>query len=69
VGIQGDPRTTTISHLLCVPIWFLIIPDMSTSVVWRLLAKTSSSKAGETWQENCHWILLMKYLFHTSRVL
>jgi hypothetical protein len=41
----------TISHLLRIPIWFLIIPDSSTRTLWQLLAEIPGSEAGETWQE------------------
>jgi hypothetical protein len=33
---QGVPYTTTISDILRVPIWVLIIPDASTRTVWQL---------------------------------
>jgi hypothetical protein len=43
---QGAPRTATISDLLCMPIWVLIITDLSTRALWQLPAKTTSSEAG-----------------------
>jgi hypothetical protein len=48
---HGVPCTASISDLLCVPIWFLIIPDSSTKALLQLAAEPPSSKAGETWQE------------------
>jgi len=51
VGAQGDPCTATISDLLCVPIWFLIIPDSSTRALWQLPVETSSSEAGKLHEE------------------
>jgi hypothetical protein len=51
-GAQGDLCTATISGLFCSPIYFLIIPDSSTTALWQLPADTPSSEAGETWREN-----------------
>jgi hypothetical protein len=64
VSAQGDPCTTTISDLLCIPIWFQIIPDSSTRALRQSLpAETSSSKAGEIcWDtpvEFCLWVSLL----------
>jgi hypothetical protein len=36
VGAQGDPCTATIHDLLWVPIWFLIISDLSTRTLWQV---------------------------------
>jgi hypothetical protein len=47
VNAQGDPCTVTISDLLGSPIYFLIIPDLSTRALWQLPAEASSS-GGET---------------------
>jgi hypothetical protein len=69
VSAQGDSCTTTISDLLCVPIWFRIISYSSTRSIWQLPTDTFSSEAGETWRRNSRWILPAKFLFHTCRVL
>jgi hypothetical protein len=69
VSAQGDSCTTTISDLLCVPIWFRIISYSSTRSLWKLPADTFSSEAGETWRRNSRWILPAKFLFHICRVL
>jgi hypothetical protein len=56
VGAQGKPCSATISGLLCVPICFLIIPDLSTGALWQLRKYISGSKEGEIcgkkWQLN-----------------
>jgi hypothetical protein len=46
---QGLPYIATISNLLCVPVWVLIIPDSSIRDLWQLPAETSTSEGGETW--------------------
>jgi hypothetical protein len=62
VGAQGDACTATISDLLCIPIWYLIIPNSSTTAIWKLPPETSSNKTGETWRGNGRWILYTKHL-------
>jgi hypothetical protein len=38
--------------LLCVPIWFMIIPDSSIRAIWQSLpADISSSEVRETWRQ------------------
>jgi hypothetical protein len=69
VGAEGDPFTVTIYSPLCIPIWFLIVSDLSTRALQQLLSEASNGEAGETWQRNGRWILTMKYLFHTCSVL
>jgi hypothetical protein len=39
------------SDLLCVPIWILIIPDLSTRGLCQVLSETPSSEAS-SWREN-----------------
>jgi hypothetical protein len=51
VNVQSDLGTATVSDLLCVPIWFLIIPTLSTRALWQLPTDTSSRNAWETWQK------------------
>jgi hypothetical protein len=46
-GAQGDPCTAITSDLLCFPIWFLIIPNSSTTTLWQLTAETSISETGK----------------------
>jgi hypothetical protein len=43
---------------------FLIRPDLSARGLWQSLqTESSSSKAGERWQRNGHWILPTRHLF------
>jgi hypothetical protein len=54
VGAKGNPFNAAHFYLLCVPIQFLIIHNLSTKALWQLLAKTSSSEAEESWREINH---------------
>jgi hypothetical protein len=48
---HGDPCTPTVSDLLCIPMWFLTIPDLSARALRQLPAEISSSEAGRTGRE------------------
>jgi hypothetical protein len=56
-GRTSDHYTVTVSDLLCVRNWFLIIPDSSTRVIWQLPAETSSSEVGKMFRA-VFWVIL-----------
>jgi hypothetical protein len=55
VGAQCDPCTATISDLLFITIWILIISDSSIRSLWNLPTEIYSSEAGEI-TTNCRYI-------------
>jgi hypothetical protein len=60
VGAQDNPCTATILWFIVIPLWFIIIYDLSTRTLWQSLpADISSSEEGGTWRvmatEFCLW--------------
>jgi hypothetical protein len=60
----GVPYTATITDLLCVPIWVLIVPDSSTKAVLKLTAETLVAKQeniGKKLPENFAYDVSLSY--------
>jgi hypothetical protein len=69
VGAHGNLYIVTVCYLLCILVWFLIIPDSSSRALWQWLPEISNSERGETWWRNGCWFLPAECLFHTHSVL